>query len=137
MSVPKHERNEGNFLVITNAEALVKYTLQITSNEKNFPKRYRWSLTSKIVDSSIAFFSDLKRANAVHVVTVEDKILRRSYQVRALAEIDALIGLMQIAYDVFSVDSDRAEYWTRLVMEEQILIREWRKSDNERFKKIV
>lgn len=137
MSVPKHKRRKGTFDVITNAEALVKYTLEITSNEKNFPKRYRWCLTSKIVDASVSMFSDLVRANTIRVVTKEDKILRRNYQVRALSEIGNLLGLMQIAYDVFNVDPDRAEYWTRLIINEQTAIREWRDSDRERYKDIV
>ena len=62
MSVPKHLRRKGKFEVITNAEALVKYTLEITSNEKNFPKRYRWCLTSKIVDTTVEMFSDSYRS---------------------------------------------------------------------------
>lgn len=136
MSVPKHLRREGKFAVITNAEALVKYTLEITSNEKNFPKRYRWCLTSKIVDTTVEMFSDLVKANTVMVTTKEDYILRRHYQVKALSEIGSLLGLMQIAYDVFGIDSDRAEYWTRLVINEQVAIREWKKSDNERYKDI-
>lgn len=136
MSVPKHERRKGRFEVITQGEALVKYTLEITSNEKNFPKRLRWCLTSKIVDSTVSMFSDLVRANTIMVTTKEDKILRRSYQVRALSEIGNLLALMQMAYDVFNIDSARAEYWTRLVINEQTLIREWKKSDNERYKDI-
>lgn len=136
MSVPKYKRRKGDFGVITKAEALVKYTLEITSNEKNFPKRYRWCVTSKIVDSTVSMFSDLTRANTIKVITKEDKILRRSYQVRALAEIGNLLGLMQIAYDVFNVDAGRAEYWTRLVIAEQEAIRNWRDSDRERYKDI-
>ena len=136
MSVPKHLRRKGNFDVITKAEALVKYTLEITSNEKNFPKRYRWCLTNRIVESTVNMFSDLVRANTVNVTTKEDKILRRSYQVRALSEIGNLLGLTQIAYDVFNVDPDRAEYWTRLVIAEQDAIRGWRHSDAERYKNI-
>lgn len=136
MSVPKYKRRKGDFGVITKAEALVKYTLEITSNEKNFPKRYRWCVTSKIVDSTVSMFSDLTRANTIKVITKEDKILRRSYQVRALAEIGNLLGLMQIAYDVFNVDAGRAEHWTRLVIAEQEAIRNWRDSDRERYKDI-
>jgi hypothetical protein len=136
MSVPKHLRRKGKFEVITNAEALVKYTLEITSNEKNFPKRYRWCLTSKIVDTTVEMFSDLVKANTIMVVKKEDYILRRHYQVKALSEIGSLLGLMQIAYDVFGIDSDRAEHWTRLVINEQAAIREWRDSDRERYKDV-
>lgn len=137
MSVRKPDRRQGDFGVITEAEELVKYTIEITTNEKNFPKRYRWCLTNKIVEQATAMFADLSSANNIKVTTPEDKALRRSYQVRALAEIGAMLGLMQIAYDVFNVDADRAEYWTRKIKREMTLIRSWRDSDKERYKDII
>lgn len=136
MSVRKADRRQGDFEVITAAEALVKYTIEITTNEKNFPKRYRWCLTNKIVENATSMFADLSSANNIKVSTKEDKALRRAYQVRALAEIGAMIALMQVAYDVFHVDADRAEYWTRLVKQEMSLIRNWRDSDDKRYKDI-
>ena len=136
MSVRKADRRQGDFEVITAAEALVKYTIEITTNGKNFPKRYRWCLTNKIVENATAMFADLSSANNIKVSRLEDKKLRRSYQVRALAEIGAMLALMHVAYDVFHVDADRAEYWTRLVKNEQTLIRKWRDSDDDRYKDV-
>jgi hypothetical protein len=43
---------------------------------------------------------------------------------------------MDIAYALFNVDDDRIEYWTGLVIEVQNLLREWRKSDQERYKSL-
>ena len=53
MSVVKSKRGEGQLLVITKANELATYTIKICSNEKNFPKHYRWCITSKIVDAAI------------------------------------------------------------------------------------
>ena len=50
MSVVKSKQTEGKLLVVTKARELAAYTIKICSNEKNFPKRYRWCITAKIVD---------------------------------------------------------------------------------------
>ena len=42
MSVVKSKRGIGKMLVVTRANELAVYTIRICSNEKNFPKRYRW-----------------------------------------------------------------------------------------------
>lgn len=53
MSVPKSKRGKSKMEVITKVNELTEYTIHICSNEKNFPKRYRWCLTSKIIDTVI------------------------------------------------------------------------------------
>ena len=52
MSVVKSKRGEGQLLVLSKANELATYTIKICSNEKNFPKHYRWCITSKIVDAA-------------------------------------------------------------------------------------
>lgn len=65
----------------------------------------------------------------------KDYQLRRQYQTKALAETYALLSMIDIAYSVFSIESKRIEYWTRLVNEVQVLLRNWRKSDYDRYGK--
>ena len=55
MSVVKSKRTKGKMEVITKAHDLAEHTVRICSNEKNFPKRYRWCITAKVVDSAIRF----------------------------------------------------------------------------------
>jgi hypothetical protein len=61
---------------------------------------------------------------------------RRQFQNQAVASIDAMLGDMDIAYALFNVDDDRIDYWTGLIIEVQNLVREWRKSDQERYKNL-
>ena len=49
MSVVKSKRHDGLLAVITKANELAVYTIKICSNEKSFPKHYRWCITAKIV----------------------------------------------------------------------------------------
>lgn len=133
MSVVKSKQTEGKLLVVTKARELAAYTIKICSNEKNFPKRYRWCITAKIVDVS----SNVNAANSIYVNddNKKDYQLRRQYQTKALAETYALLSMIDIAYSVFSIESKRIEYWTRLVNEVQVLLRNWRKSDYDRYGK--
>ncbi len=98
MSVPKGCRTEGKLQVLTDLQALGVYTIQICKNEKNFPKRDRWILTAHIVRHAVDAYSFARQANAVRVATMEDYKLRREYQIRCRTSLEALLGLIEIAY---------------------------------------
>lgn len=53
MSVPASKRERGELAVFTKSSELTAYTVKICTNENNFPKRYRWCITNKIVDSAV------------------------------------------------------------------------------------
>lgn len=132
MSVVKSQREETELTVITKANELTAYTIKICSNEKNFPKRYRWCITSKIVESSINIGNNIIKANSIYVQSAEDLAARSRYQKEALIETCALLNMISIAYETFGIESDRVKYWTQLVNSVQTLIRNWRKSDANR-----
>lgn len=136
MSVPEGKKAKGHLEVIANARNLSAYTIKITSNEKVFPKRYRWSFTGKIVDETIDMYKNLTLANSVRVITASDKELRRKYQVKALAQTYDILALINLAYDLFNLSTDRVKYWTEMIVKQQELIRAWRKSDSARYKNI-
>lgn len=132
MSVVKSKQSEGKLVVVTKARDLAEYTLKICSNEKNFPKRYRWCLTGKIVESAVNIHNGVNMANSVFVKDDSDYLLRKSYQTRALAETYSLLGMVDIAYKTYGLESSRVEYWTRLIKDVQALIRNWRKAECEK-----
>lgn len=92
--------------VITKAHELAEHTIRICGNEKNFPKRYRWCLTAKIVDSAVNINSYLEKANSINVRTDYDYEIRRGYMQKALAECFSLHNLMGLSYDIFGLDGD-------------------------------
>lgn len=136
MSVVKSKRGEGKLVVITKSNELAVYTIKICSNEKNFPKHYRWCITNKIVDAALEINNNATKANAVYVTSAEDLKLRKAYQMQAIASTSSLLSMVDIAYRTFGIESDRVEYWTKLITEVQKLLRQWRKSDNGRYKGI-
>lgn len=136
MSVVKSKRGEGQLAIITKANELATYTIKICSNEKNFPKRYRWCITSKIVDAAIEISNYANMANSVYVKDNNDYTLRKQYQTKALASTYALLSMMDIAYRTFGIESRRVEHWAGLTAEVQAMLRSWRKADIDRYKNL-
>lgn len=134
MSVVASKRGLGHLAVSTKANELASYTIKICSNEKNFPKRYRWCLTEKIVDSAIAISVNVTMGLSVVITCSEDYQTRRQYQNKALAKTYSLLSLIDIAYLSFGVKDSRVQYWTGLITEVQVLIRGWREADHKRYK---
>lgn len=134
MSVPLSKRGESKLEVLTQAGKLAGHTIKICSNEKNFPKRYRWCITSKIVDTAIEIVKLLNVANSIYVTNKGTYAMRNKLQLKALAETYALTTLMQIAHETFGIEGKKMDYWTGLIVKERGLIRAWKKSDDERYK---
>lgn len=135
MSVPKSKRSHSDLEVITKANALAAYTVQICSNEKHFPKRYRWCITNKIVETALEISKYTLSANSIYVSDGDKESwrMRKNFQIVALTDTYALLSLMDIAYRAFGIEGDRMSYWTGLVLEVQTLLRAWKKSDTERY----
>ncbi len=137
MTVPEGKRTESKLAVQTKAIELAEHTIHICSNEKVFPKRYRWCLTGKIVDIAIEIANDINTANSIYVSAASDYELRRSYQTNALARTARMLGMMQIAYKMFKIAGNRMVHWTQLVVDLRELLKKWKKSDRQRYSKYL
>ena len=137
MSVVSGKRGEGELKVITVSSNLCDYTLQITSNEKHFPKRYRWNITNRILQITFDIDDHLIYANSVFVRDGDGSLLRRqTHQLEALELTNVLLRNIDRAYRRLGIDSDRIEYWTGQIKELQRLIRGWYRKDKERYEHI-
>jgi len=137
MSVVKSKRlsKKQPLQVITKANNLTTHTIRICSNENNFPKRYRWCITSKIVDAAVEIARNATIANSINADSDREMYsLRKKYQTIALANTYSLLTLIDIAYNTFSLDGDKVDYWIGLVEEVQNLLRNWKRSDEQRYK---
>lgn len=120
--------------VITVSGELCDYTLQITNTEKHFPKRYRWSITNRIVNTVIDIDDKLIQANAVFVREGDGSYLRRqTLQLEALELTYVLLRNIDRAYRRFGINSFNIDHWTGLITNLQRLIRGWYKKDKERY----
>jgi hypothetical protein len=134
MAVPEGKRAKSKLEVQTRAKELALYTVTICSNEKTFPKRDRWVLTNRIVSTAIAIMEEVDTANSIFVTDASDYTLRRQSQTLALAYTAKLLGLVELAYLKYHIDSKRIEHWTRLIVNVRDLIKGWRNTDKSRYK---
>lgn len=133
MSVDWSKRNESKLKIFIKAGELCVYTIRLCSNENNFPKRYRWCVTSKIVDSVLDAYKLLVSANKVRVESQQDLIRREDLQDQAYGCLEASTALMDVAFQLFQLKSTSVDYWVGLVEEVQKLLAAWKKSDAVRF----
>lgn len=136
MSVRDGDRAEGTLEVLNDIRVLGQYTIQKCKSEKIFPKSSRWILAKPIVDECISALSCVRRANAVYVHTKMDYDYRRNQQVQAHSHLDAMLSLIDLAYNSFSIESKQIEFWTGLVLKADDKLKAWMKSDKERYKSI-
>ena len=133
MSVRKGDRGEGKLQVLNKARELKKYSLARLKNEKTYPKSTRWlyavSIAAEVFDASIC----LKRANATYVTCKEEYEYRHMEQVKAHAHLDALLDLIDDAYNAGYVSGDQVEYWTGLILRTDDLLKAWIGSDKQKY----
>ena len=139
MSVRKGDRGEGKLQVLNKARELKRYTLGLLKNEKHFPKSTRWLYAAPIANEIREACICIRHANPVYIsdgVTKEDEYkYRRGEQTKAHAHLDALLDLVDDAYDAGYIAGAQAEYWTGLTLQTDDLLKAWIKSDKEKYRK--
>lgn len=116
MSVRKGDRGEGKLQVLNKARELKKYSLAALKNEKHFPKSTRWLYASPIATEVREACICIRHANSVYVTNAEEYSYRRMEQVKAHAHLDALLDLIDDAYDAGYISGDKVEFWTGLIL---------------------
>lgn len=136
MTVVKSKRSKTKFEVLVKAYQVAALTIRLCSNEKHFPKRYRWVITSKIVDESINICRYIRKANRHLLDRDQPKEYRqrRKNQIKALGCLDAMLTLMDIAYYTFNIEEKTIEKWTGEVVSLQTLLQNWSRSDEKLMK---
>lgn len=132
MSVRKGDRGEGKLQVLNKARELKSYSLGIVKNEKHFPKSTRWLYASPIVEEARSACVCIRHANSVYVTNDEEYRYRHMEQVKAHASLDALLDLIDDAYDAGYISGKQVEYWTGLILKTDDLLKAWIKSDKEK-----
>lgn len=130
-----NDRSEGKYDILEAAKEMAGYTLRITQNEKNFPKRYRFSVVNKIQDKAVYICDCLIMAQEIYPNTPMEYQRRQLYQKEARAACRSMMTLMEIAADTFGVKAGTFEHWTRMVTELKNHTTGWIMDDQKRFKK--
>lgn len=120
---------EKEMQVIIKAKELSFYTLEITSNCKTYPKKFRFTLVDRMQRKSFDIYERLLEANRVRI---ENKVLRYDLQSNAITYCEELLYYIEMSMRLNIITPKRAEYWSSLVSDVKHMTLAWRKRDKDR-----
>lgn len=122
--------------VITKSKDLCNYVLTITDKS---PKKFRFTLVSRLQNYSLAMIENLMSANEVRVLDVRNRVrtdrleTRRDYQQKAFTNIKLLSFIAQVSMEQQCILPKQYEQITKKLYDCQNLLGAWVKSDNKRY----
>lgn len=120
---------EKEMQVIIKAKELASYTLKVTSNNNNFPKKFRFTLVDRMQRKSFDIYESLLEANRTRV---ENKYTRYDLQTQAIVSCEELLFYIEMSMMQNIITTKRAEYWSGLVSDVKHMTLAWRKRDKDR-----
>lgn len=107
----KKQAEQTEFAIITKAKDLVKHTFLMT-NERRFPKKYRFTIVNRLHDLTIDIFQHIQEANELDIADPQEYRERRYEQKKALTKCKTV--------------------WSKYVLDVKYMTASWRKKDRER-----
>lgn len=117
--------------VISKSIDLMKYTIQITSNHKRYPKKFL-ILIQKIQSTSLEIYDALMEANRLQLQLNTEKAERLKLQTKAITLCDELSCFIQLSMDLSLIGSDTVEYWQKKISDIKYMTIAWRSKDKAR-----
>lgn len=134
MSVRVDQRKESQCEFLNTAHELEKYTIQLSMRENAIPKRYRFTLGLPLCNAARSLNQNITYANSIYPTTKAEYEMRRTYQLKARAELQNLFELMRIATELLPIKNSVVEEWVRMAHTEDVVLRKWIQSDKQRYK---
>ena len=128
--------NKSELSVITKSKELCNYILTITDKS---PKKFRFTLVSRLQNYSLTIIKNLLSANEVRVLSSKGTVRadrleqRRDYQQKAFTNIKRLSFIAQVSMEQQCILPKQYEQITKKLYDCQNLLGAWVKSDNKRY----
>lgn len=136
-SVHKRLRKETELQFMQTAWELQFELTKFVMREKNLPKKWRLVLGCPIVEKVDELVDNLTYANCIYPTSISDVELREKYQQMAVANCWQLQNkLVRMIECVETVKIEKMENVINLLSDAESLIKKWKKSDKERYKKL-
>ena len=117
--------------VISKSIDLMKYTIQVTSNHKRYPKKFL-ILVQKIQSTCLEIYDSLMRANRLQLQLNTEKVERLKLQTEAITLCDELSCFIQLSMDLNLIGTDTVEYWQKKISDIKYMTIAWRSKDKAR-----
>lgn len=117
--------------VISKSIDLMRYTLQITSNHKRYPKKFL-VLVNKMQNTCLEIYDYLMRANRLQLQLNTEKEERLKLQTETITLCDELSCYIQISMDLNLIGSETVELWQKKISDIKYMTIAWRSRDKAR-----
>lgn len=127
---------QSELTVITKAKELCSYVLTISNKS---PKKFRFTLSSRLQNYSISIVEQLLYANEVRMSVKSTKLLekrleqRRNFQQQAFTNMKMLAYFSRLAMEQQCILPKQYEQITKKLYDCQNLLGAWVRSDNKRY----
>lgn len=133
MSVIRSQRTTSDMQFLATARALQLFTIRRCVA---FPKRFTFYISQPIAAIGTRIYEDVKRGNSIYPTNQHEAQIRRDYFIHALAELQNMISQLEVASELFGIDSSVMKEWMGLVDSEIKLLKALQKSDKARYKEL-
>ena len=131
MESRKKQAEQTEFAIITKAKDLVKHTFLMT-NERRFPKKYRFTIVNRLHDPTIDIFQHIQEANELDIADPQEYRERRYEQKKALTKCKTVLFLIELSFENGLISDDQCAAWSKYVLDVKYMTASWRKKDRER-----
>ena len=122
---------EQTLEVISKSIDLMKYTYQVTSNTKRYPRKFIM-LIQEIQRTCMDIYKNLMQANRLQLQLNTEKLERFKMQTQTIALCDELSCFVQLSMDLNLIGSDTVGYWQEKISSIKYMTIAWRKKDQKR-----
>lgn len=115
MSVRQGERKTSHLQYVQDAQNLATHTIQMCNNTNRFPEP---TLATAIKEEALLVLRNVRYNLATYTYNQEDVTTLKIYVTEALAHIDALYALLELAYNspTYKLEATSMEYWVGLIV---------------------
>lgn len=127
---------DKDFVLLSKAKELIKYTLTMTDNAKRYPKKYRFTFVNRMQNLALDIFENINTANELNVLDKEALRERLKLQNIAITKCKTLLFFIDLSleYKNIVLDNRQAEVWAKYVLDVKNMAVRWHYKDRERMK---
>jgi hypothetical protein len=133
MSVIKSERKTSELEFLHTARELQIFSIQKCSH---FPKRYTFYISQPLANVATRIHQNVKLGNSIYPTNQHEVQIRLDYFLKAKAECNNMVSQIEVAKELFDVDTNIIRDWMQLVSKEIKLISALIKTDRARYKNL-
>lgn len=133
MSVIKSERSASELQFLYTARELQIYSIKKCVS---FPKRYTFYVSQPLASIATRVHENVKLGNSIYPTNKHEAQLRIDYFLKAKAELNNMVSQVEVAKELFSIDSEAVKHWMVLISTEIKLVSAVIKTDRARYKKL-